>query len=191
MERVAAIIGLDGAIGGFTPFVEWVAPQLRGAKQRDFALTLGPVVTTPDEETPPGRRLGAARGARGREHDAPSRRPDRPMKVAVVGAGVMGCATAWALRERGADVTLFEQFEPGHVRGSSHGQHEDLPARVPRAALGRARRRGAHWLASARAAGRHGPARAHRVRRDLFERGRELAQRARGSPHQSSACRPE
>ena len=25
------------------------------------------------------------------------------MKVAVVGAGVMGCATAWALRERGAN----------------------------------------------------------------------------------------
>lgn len=43
------------------------------------------------------------------------------MKVAIVGAGVMGCATAWALRERGADVTLFDQFEPGHVRGSSHG----------------------------------------------------------------------
>ena len=54
VERVAAIIGADGAIGGFTPFVEWVAPQLHGAKQRDFALTLGPVVTTPDEGFPPG-----------------------------------------------------------------------------------------------------------------------------------------
>lgn len=54
VERVAAVIGAGGAIGGFTPLVEWVAPQLRGAKQRDFALTLGPVVTTPDEETPPG-----------------------------------------------------------------------------------------------------------------------------------------
>jgi hypothetical protein len=54
VERVAAIIGADGAIGGFTPFVEWVAPQLHGAKQRDFALTLGPVVTTPDEDVPPG-----------------------------------------------------------------------------------------------------------------------------------------
>jgi hypothetical protein len=54
VERVAAIIGVDGAIGGFTPFVEWVAPQLHGAKQRDFALTLGPVVTTPDEGPPPG-----------------------------------------------------------------------------------------------------------------------------------------
>src|SRR4051794_35900458 len=67
------------------------------------------------------RRLGAARRARGREHDALFRRPDRAMRVAVVGAGVMGCATAWALRERGADVTLFDQFEPGHGRGSSHG----------------------------------------------------------------------
>ena len=54
VERVAAIIGADGAIGGFTPFLEWVAPQLHGAKQHDFALTLGPVVTTPDEDVPPG-----------------------------------------------------------------------------------------------------------------------------------------
>jgi hypothetical protein len=54
VERVAAIIGADGAIGGFTPLVEWVASDLQGAKQRDFALTLGPVVTTPDEGVPPG-----------------------------------------------------------------------------------------------------------------------------------------
>jgi hypothetical protein len=52
--RVAAIIGADAAIGGFTPLVEWVAPQLQGAKQRDFALTLGPFVTTPDEGLPRG-----------------------------------------------------------------------------------------------------------------------------------------
>ena len=54
VERVAAIVGADGTIGGFTPLVEWVAPQLHGAKQRDFALTLGPVVTTPDEGVPSG-----------------------------------------------------------------------------------------------------------------------------------------
>jgi hypothetical protein len=54
VERTAAIVGADGTIGGFTPLVEWVAPRLHGAKQRDFALTLGPVVTTPDEGTPPG-----------------------------------------------------------------------------------------------------------------------------------------
>lgn len=44
------------------------------------------------------------------------------MKVAVVGAGVMGCAAAWALRERGADVTVYEQFELDNARGSSHGR---------------------------------------------------------------------
>ncbi len=44
------------------------------------------------------------------------------MKVAIVGAGVMGCAAAWALSERGADVTLHEQFELDHDRGSSHGR---------------------------------------------------------------------
>jgi hypothetical protein len=54
VEHVAAIVGVDNAIGGFTPLFEWVAPRLDGAKQRDFALTLGPVVTTPDEGAPPG-----------------------------------------------------------------------------------------------------------------------------------------
>ena len=44
------------------------------------------------------------------------------MRVAVVGAGVMGCATAWALRERGAEVAVHEQFELDHARGSSHGR---------------------------------------------------------------------
>ena len=42
-------------------------------------------------------------------------------RVAVVGAGVMGCATAWALAERGADVTVHEQFDLDHTHGSSHG----------------------------------------------------------------------
>ncbi|HZT85787.1 MAG TPA: FAD-dependent oxidoreductase [Gaiellaceae bacterium] len=44
------------------------------------------------------------------------------MRVAVVGAGVMGCATAWALRDRGAEVTVHEQFSLDHDRGSSHGR---------------------------------------------------------------------
>jgi sarcosine oxidase len=45
------------------------------------------------------------------------------MNVAVVGAGVMGSATAWALRERGVPVTLYEQFDSvDHHRGSSHGR---------------------------------------------------------------------
>ena len=43
------------------------------------------------------------------------------MKVAVVGCGVMGAATARALSTRGHKVTIYEQFEAGHKRGSSHG----------------------------------------------------------------------
>ncbi len=41
--------------------------------------------------------------------------------VIVIGAGAMGSATAWWLARRGASVLLLEQFEQGHVRGSSHG----------------------------------------------------------------------
>jgi sarcosine oxidase len=41
--------------------------------------------------------------------------------VVVVGAGVMGSATAWWLARWGRDVILLEQFEAGHHRGSSHG----------------------------------------------------------------------
>ncbi len=41
--------------------------------------------------------------------------------VAVVGAGLMGAATAYALRRRGNAVALFEAREPGHRAGSSHG----------------------------------------------------------------------
>jgi sarcosine oxidase len=41
--------------------------------------------------------------------------------VAVIGAGVLGSATARALAARGVDTVLLEQFGPGHTRGSSHG----------------------------------------------------------------------
>ena len=42
--------------------------------------------------------------------------------VAVVGAGIMGAATAYALACDGREVVLYEQFEVGHTRGSSHGR---------------------------------------------------------------------
>ena len=51
-QRDAAIIGANGEIAGFTRLVEWTAPQLKGEKSRDFALVLGPVVTTIDEGIP-------------------------------------------------------------------------------------------------------------------------------------------
>jgi sarcosine oxidase len=43
-------------------------------------------------------------------------------KIAVVGAGVMGLATARALSRRGHQAVVYEQFEQGHRRGSSHGR---------------------------------------------------------------------
>lgn len=44
--RLAAMIGRDGAIGGWTGLAEWHAPKLPPPKDRDFALLLGPVVDT-------------------------------------------------------------------------------------------------------------------------------------------------
>src|SRR5256885_12498873 len=43
-------------------------------------------------------------------------------EVAIIGAGVMGLATARALSRAGREVVVYEQFEPGHARGSSHGR---------------------------------------------------------------------
>jgi sarcosine oxidase len=43
-------------------------------------------------------------------------------QVVVVGAGVMGSATAWALARAGREVVALERFRIGHTRGSSHGR---------------------------------------------------------------------
>ncbi len=43
------------------------------------------------------------------------------VEVIVVGAGVMGLATARSLARNGREVALIEQFGLGHTRGSSHG----------------------------------------------------------------------
>lgn len=43
-------------------------------------------------------------------------------RVSVVGAGIMGSCAAWRMAERGWKVTVWDQFEPGHGRGSSHGR---------------------------------------------------------------------
>ncbi|MCG7202684.1 FAD-dependent oxidoreductase [Streptomyces arenae] len=41
--------------------------------------------------------------------------------ITVVGAGLMGAATAWQLARRGHEVTLVEAYDIGHRHGSSHG----------------------------------------------------------------------
>ena len=41
--------------------------------------------------------------------------------IAVLGAGLMGAATAWQLARQGHEVTLIEAYDIGHRHGSSHG----------------------------------------------------------------------
>jgi hypothetical protein len=52
LPRLAAIIGAEGSVGGFTILAEWRAHGLRPPKDRDFALGLGPVVVTPEAAPP-------------------------------------------------------------------------------------------------------------------------------------------
>lgn len=49
LPRVAAVIGAEGAVAGFTAFAEWRDPACAVPKDRDFALGIGPVVVTRDE----------------------------------------------------------------------------------------------------------------------------------------------
>jgi sarcosine oxidase len=44
------------------------------------------------------------------------------VEVVVVGAGIMGSATTYALARDGQEVRLLEQFHVGHRHGSSHGR---------------------------------------------------------------------
>ena len=45
----------------------------------------------------------------------------RTLDTVIIGGGAMGSAAAWAMARRGRDVTLLEQFGPGHRIGASHG----------------------------------------------------------------------
>jgi sarcosine oxidase len=66
------------------------------------------------------------------------------VKVAIIGAGVMGLATGWALKRRGVEPVVYEQFEVGNPHGSSHGRSrifrlayaEDDYVRLAQEALG-------------------------------------------------------
>lgn len=46
LARVAAIVGGNGELAGWTGLVEWLAPELPEPKARDFALLLGPTMET-------------------------------------------------------------------------------------------------------------------------------------------------
>ncbi|WP_285240587.1 FAD-dependent oxidoreductase [Pseudarthrobacter sp. MEB009] len=48
------------------------------------------------------------------------------LDTVIIGGGAMGSAAAWALARRGRQVTLVEQFGPGHKIGASHGATRNL-----------------------------------------------------------------
>jgi glycine/D-amino acid oxidase-like deaminating enzyme len=48
------------------------------------------------------------------------------MKVSIVGAGIMGLSTAWALERLGHQVTLFDQGAIPNPLGSSHDSHRAI-----------------------------------------------------------------
>ena len=45
--------------------------------------------------------------------------PEKPLNVAVIGAGILGASIAWGLAQRGVHVTLIDKGQPGHG-ASSH-----------------------------------------------------------------------
>jgi fumarylacetoacetate (FAA) hydrolase len=56
---LAAIIGADSEIGGFTVMNDWTAADLEPPKDRDFATSIGPIVVTPDELRRGGLEIAA------------------------------------------------------------------------------------------------------------------------------------
>ena len=48
---------------------------------------------------------------------------DTRFEVIVVGLGAMGSAATYHLASRGTRVLGIDMFQPGHDRGSSHGEH--------------------------------------------------------------------
>ncbi len=48
---------------------------------------------------------------------------DTTFEVIVVGLGAMGSAATYHLAKRGTRVLGIDMFQPGHDRGSSHGEH--------------------------------------------------------------------
>ncbi len=47
--------------------------------------------------------------------------PDLDAEFVILGAGLMGAATAWQLARRGHEVTVLERTTPANAQGSSHG----------------------------------------------------------------------
>ena len=59
LPRLAAIVGADGELAGYTLLADWRLPSASPPKDRDFALGLGPVLVTRDALVPDGLEVVA------------------------------------------------------------------------------------------------------------------------------------
>ncbi len=59
LPRLAAIVGADGELAGYTLLADWRLPTASPPKDRDFALGLGPVLVTRDALAPDGLEVVA------------------------------------------------------------------------------------------------------------------------------------
>ena len=102
---VAAAIGADGAIGGFTVANIWTARDLPGAKSWDFAISTGPVLVTPDDF--PGDRGAMVARVNGTETSRVRARRTRPRLARARGTrrGQHGSAARGPAARRGSGPT--------------------------------------------------------------------------------------
>jgi fumarylacetoacetate (FAA) hydrolase len=137
--ELAAVIGADGEIGGFTIMNDWSARDLQRdettvrlgpAKGKDFATTFGPWLVTPDEiaDVAAGRgydlamvaRVNGSETSRGRWSDAVHGLTDLAARASadvhlrpgdLLGSGTVGGGCLLEVRE----ATLGRYLEPGDV----------------------------------------------------------------------------
>ena len=112
------------------------------------------------------------------------------MKVAVIGAGVMGLATGWALKRRGHEPVVYEQFEVGNPHGSSHGRSRIFRLAYAEDHYVRLAQESLSALARARGRDRRDGARAARPGRDRADARGEHRPHARALRRRLGAARP-
>ena len=82
--------------------------------------------------------------------------PEKPLNVAVIGAGILGAAIAWRLAQRGVHVVLIDKGQPGHGASSHSFAWINAGAKEPIGYHNLNRRSLEMWLRFAADIGDHG-----------------------------------
>ena len=82
--------------------------------------------------------------------------PEKPLNVAVIGAGILGAAIAWRLAQRGVHVALIDRGQPGHGASSHSFAWINAGAKEPIGYHNLNRRSLEMWPRFAAAIGDHG-----------------------------------